>query len=108
MKNDTNTFLFCVAEGSDSRGWQAICLDLDIAVQGETLDEVRSALNSAVRSYVIDVLALKDGRDKYRLLNRRAPLLLRLNYAARLAWQSLNAHRRDGGMRESFEIPCHA
>ncbi len=42
-----NKQLFCVARRQRDR-WEAICLDLDIAVEGRSFDEVRNLLQEAV------------------------------------------------------------
>ncbi len=39
--------LRCYAEGRDD-SWEAICLDPDIAVQGESFAEVVDSLNEAI------------------------------------------------------------
>jgi hypothetical protein len=99
--------LLCVAHGNDE-GWEAICLDLDIAVQGYSLDEVKWHLQSAVRTYIQDALAESEP-TRQRLLNRRAPFLTRLNFVLRVAMHALFRPRDGGGsMEASFEVPCHA
>lgn len=67
---DRPTFL-CFAHGSD-QGWEAICVDLDIAVQGDSFDDVRNGLNHAVETFVEDAAAESD-EDRASLLSRRAP-----------------------------------
>ena len=99
--------LLCVAHGNNE-GWEALCLDLDIAVQGLSLDDVQARLLSAVQSYVQDALAESEPARR-RLLNRRAPFFTRLHYVLRLAMHAL-MRPRDGGdsLEASFEVPCHA
>lgn len=63
--------LNCYAQGN-SDGWEAICLDLDVAVQGETLPEVHDSLQKAIELYYESVLELPED-DRARLLNRSAP-----------------------------------
>ena len=105
---DMATFsYFCVAEGCDAHGWQALCLNLDIAVEGPTLAEAKMHLDAAVADYIEEVLKLPEA-DRRRLLNRSVPFTLKLEYAFRLFWHSLRSKRRDGGLQASFEIPCHA
>ena len=100
--------LLCIARGRDG-DWEANCIDLDIAVQGESFDEVRQLLGEAIRTYLKDAMAESD-EDRARLLSRRAPFSVRLGYAARVAWATLtNRRHRDGGdLHGSFELPCHA
>jgi len=97
----------CIAEGCDDRGWQAICLDLDIAVEGRTLADVKTRLNAAVASYVQEALKLPEA-DRCRLLNRHVPFTLKLAYAFKLFWHSVKSKSRDCDMQASFEIPCPA
>ena len=66
--------LRCYAESSDS-GWEAICVDLDLAAQGSSFEEARDALYEAISVYLETVMELPDEKDRVRLLNRRAPLL---------------------------------
>jgi hypothetical protein len=105
---DMATFsYFCVAEGCDERGWEAICLNVDIAVEGNTLADVKARLDAAVKSYIEEAVKLPDA-DRRRLLNRQVPFALKLEYAFKLFWHSLRSKHRDGGLQASFEIPCHA
>jgi hypothetical protein len=71
-------YLKCVAHRHDQK-WEAICLDLDLAVQGSTLAEVQEQLRSAISSYIEDASAEPEP-TRSRLLERRAPL------SARIAW----------------------
>lgn len=103
----TNFTLFCIAEGCNENGWQAICLNLDIAVEGRTLADTQARLDAAVASYIEEAMKLPEA-DRRRLLSRQVPFSLKLEYAFKLFWHSLRSKRRDGGMQASFEIPCHA
>lgn len=95
--------LRCYAEGRDDR-WEALCLDLDIAVQGSSFEDVDKALREAVCDYVEYVSTLPE-EDQKRLLNRKAPLRDRL----RFLWYALLATiNHDGGdtSRHEFMTPC--
>ena len=63
--------LHCYAEGRDG-DWEAICLDLDIAVQGHWFEEVFGSLQEAIALYLETVadLALEEQRS---LLRRNGP-----------------------------------
>ena len=69
--------LRCYAEGSEDSGWEAICVDLDLAVQGRTFQEVFDGLNEAIDLYV-ETLSELSKEDRLRLINRRAPLYVRI------------------------------
>jgi hypothetical protein len=71
----------CVARGGGDR-WEALCLDLDLAVQGQSSDEVRALLEEAVNTYVEDASAEAEPA-RSRLLARRVPLHVRLAWAWR-------------------------
>lgn len=58
----------CCAEGKDGR-WQALCLDLDIAVQGSSFDEVVHSLNDAMALY-LETVADLPAEDRERLRHR--------------------------------------
>lgn len=97
----------CFAHGRPG-DWEAVCVDLDIAVQGASFDEVRWSLNAAVETYVADARA-GDEASALRLLSRRAPLTTRIRLAASYLAHIVLAN--DGDNREfqaGFDLPCHA
>lgn len=53
--------------------WQAFCVDLCLAVQGDSFQEVRQKLECLMVEYVYDALAGEDREFAEQLLNRRAP-----------------------------------
>lgn len=65
--------LRCYAERKKDY-WQAFCIDLCLAVQGESLDEVRKKLHEQVRDYLLDIFEGEDQPYAEQLLNRKAPL----------------------------------
>lgn len=73
--------LHCYAEARDG-GWEAICLDLDIAVQGDSFEEVYHALDEAIAAYVETVNDLPESERRH-LLRRKAPILVRLSFLLR-------------------------
>lgn len=73
--------LRCFAEGNDS-GWEAACIDLDIAVQGATYDEVYKSLNDSIAMYFESVSALPE-HERAELIFRKAPFLVRARHIAR-------------------------
>lgn len=87
--------LHCVAEGGQD-GWEAICLDLDIAVQGDTFEDAYHSLNEAIDLYVESVADLPEA-DRRRLLARRVPW----NVRAGIALRSLRAALLVGQPRPS-------
>jgi hypothetical protein len=84
-------YLHCYAEGRENQ-WEAICLDLDIAVQGESLAEVVADLFDAVKLHLEHVATLPDA-ERSRFERRAAPISLRLRFLW-LALRSLLS--RDG------------
>ena len=71
--------LHCYATEADGQ-WEAICLDLDIAVQGRSFQETDAALAKAIHLYLEEV-AMLDDAEREALLSRRAPLWTRIVYA---------------------------
>ncbi len=61
--------------------WEAICVDFDIAVQGHTLEEVQRELRDAVDTFLDYADGLSES-EREQLLNRKAPLGLRLRLEA--------------------------
>lgn len=97
--------LRCYAEGRDD-SWEAICLDLDIAVQGESFAEVLDSLNEAISLYLESVSELPE-EERASLLNRPAPWSVRTRFL-RFAVRSFFAHGDDGPYRHQFTLPCAA
>ncbi len=74
--------LHCYAEGRDDE-WEAICLDLDVAVQGSSFAEVYDSLNQAISLYLASVHDLP-AEERRHLLHRPVPLRVRLRIFFRL------------------------
>jgi len=68
--------LTCYAWGTPG-DWEALCVDYDIAAQGDSFDKVRRELTDAVETYLEYVADLPE-TDQNAFLNRKAPLSLRL------------------------------
>lgn len=92
--------LRCYAENI-GRGWEAICLDLDIAVQADTVEQAIHELREAIVVYVETVTDLPE-KERRRLLNRRAPLSLRVKFL----WHALGSLFGDDN-KERAEFTCH-
>lgn len=71
--------LCCYAEKKGDQ-WQAFCIDLCLAVQGDSLEDVRQKLESMIVEYVEDALAGEDKPYAAQLLTRRAPLRYQIKY----------------------------
>ncbi len=93
------------AEGRDGE-WEAICLDLDIAVQGTSFEEVFRSLNDAVSLYLESVGDLPEG-ERTDLLDRPAPLSVRFRFLVHVV-RSLLGERTETGYRHHFTMPCAA
>jgi predicted RNase H-like HicB family nuclease len=97
--------LHCYAEGRDG-DWEAICLDLDIAVQGHSFEEVFGSLRDAIRLYLESVSELSPD-ERRPLLHRPAPLLVRLKFLAQ-ALRGLFGDRDGDRQRHQFTVPIAA
>ena len=88
-----NTALRCYAYRSGPV-WEAICVDLDIATFGDSLEEVKASLATCIEMHLEEVEALP-AADRERLLNRRSPWYVRTKLSL-LTWLTRirgNAHR---------------
>ena len=98
--------LRCRAEGCSGE-WEAICLDLDIAVQGSSFEDVFESLNKAIRLYLESVAELPEA-ERANLVERPAPLRLRLKFA----FDVLRTIFRDDSGNDScshhYTVPCAA
>ena len=98
--------LRCYAEGT-ARGWEAVCLDLDIAVQGDSFEEVYRLLDEAVQEYADYVSGLPE-EDRARLLGRKAPLADRLRFLWHVARTTLTGDGSGGKQRFEYTKPLMA
>ena len=100
-----NRTLHCYAEGRDG-DWEAICLDLDIAVQGRSFEQVCASLREAVTLYLETVADLEPGEQR-SLLRRSAPLFVRLKFLGHAVRGLFGDH--DGhSERHQFTMPLTA
>lgn len=95
--------LLCFARGRDG-DWEAVCVDFDIAVQGGSFTEVRQALEDAICCYVGAAQA-EDAATRAKLLNRLAPLGVRIVWSMRVLWSEWRS-RHHGDMSASFPVAC--
>ncbi|NEV64147.1 type II toxin-antitoxin system HicB family antitoxin [Thiorhodococcus minor] len=81
----TELRLRCYAEREAPDVWVALCLDFDLAAQGETFEDAKAKLDAMIDDYVRDAWEGEDQPFAESLLNRRAPL----RYWLRFWWFSL-------------------
>jgi hypothetical protein len=108
-----NAPLECIAHGSGN-DWQAICLDLDIAVQAQSLHEVTRILQESVSTYIQDAME-QDEPTRTQMLNRSVPFSVRAVWAIRLFMATLFRRRLDLNHKEDkrettvgFPVECPA
>ena len=97
--------LFCVARGKGER-WEALCLDLDLAVQGRSFDEVRQLLGEAISTYIEDASAEAEPA-RTQLLARRVPFHVRFLWASRFFRTALSGRNPDGDSPIWLPVACH-
>lgn len=104
----------CFAQRHGNR-WEAICLDFDLAVQGDSFEDVYRSLDTAVDEYVKYIATIEDSAERQAFLNRRVPFGLRLKFTLSLIVASLLLPRRDGRWRDGdhgfgtgFTLPAAA
>lgn len=68
----------CYAKQQEGQ-WVALCIDLDLAAQGETLESVREKLSEQVASYLEEAISI-DRAHAVTLLTRKAPFRYRAEY----------------------------
>jgi hypothetical protein len=94
--------LRCYANKSDQQ-WQAFCIDLCLAVQGESFAEVKSKLEVQIQDYVYDALAGEDKEFADYLLNRKAPAKQIFTYYFIMAMHRLGLMK--DGLHKLFKEP---
>jgi hypothetical protein len=93
--------VWCYADRRDGK-WEGFCLNFDLAVQGDSLEDVRVKLNEQICLYLESVQDLpKEERSAF--LNRRAPLTMRL----RAAWTIFRALSSENGGRDFDSFKEH-
>jgi predicted RNase H-like HicB family nuclease len=100
-----NRTLHCYAEGRNGE-WEAICLDLDIAVQGRSFEEVFASLQEAIALYLETVADLRP-EERRGLLHRKAPLSVRLKFLTQ-AVRGLFSDQDGDSQRHQFTMPLAA
>jgi hypothetical protein len=98
--------LRCYAERRQGQ-WEALCIDFDLAVQGQSFEEVYHFLNFAIVDYVSRVRELPPA-DRERLLKRRAPLWEQLSFLLSLLRGALRSHGGGDDERHGYTLPCAA
>ena len=76
--------LTCYAWGKPG-DWEALCVDLDIATQGESFEEVREDLRLAIEDFLDYAAELPEANRNF-LLRHRVPLGERLHLMLRHQW----------------------
>jgi hypothetical protein len=97
--------LFCIAHGKGER-WEALCFDLDLAVQGRSFDEVRQLLCEAISTYIEDASA-ENELARSQLLARRVPFHVRFLWAWRFFRTTLFGRNSDGDSPVWLPVACH-
>ncbi len=98
--------LRCFVRGRGSR-WEAMCLDLDIVVEGISRQDAASRLEQAIFTYVDSALA-EPPRQAERLLRRRAPWRVRVRVVLSSLLHVVRRSRADRDLRANFEVACPA
>jgi len=98
--------LRCYAEGR-GKDWEALCLDLDIAVQGESFEEVFRSLHAAIDLYRESLDDLPEA-DRQRLLYRPVPWRVRLKYLFLVLKGALRGPDDDQHLQHQFTLPVAA
>jgi hypothetical protein len=73
--------------------WGAICLDLDISVQGDTLEDVKASLAAAVDAYALSARA-EDSKMGLVLMRRKARFSVRAQCHARYLFATVLQPRK--------------
>lgn len=60
--------------------WQGFCIDLNLAAQGESAEEVHAKLEEQISDYLYDALVGQDKEYAQQLLGRPAPISIRARY----------------------------
>lgn len=100
-----NLILRCYAKREEGQ-WVAVCLDLCLAAQHDTLEGARSLLEEQIVSYVEEALTV-DRASAEMLLSRKAPLSQRIEYHIIAAAQRFHVLRSRIRTAFSTTLPLH-
>ena len=94
--------LRCYAHGRPG-AWEAICIDLDLSTSGPSFEAVMASLKEAIDLYV--ECAMQEAEtDRQRLLERRAPLHLRLRHLISFYLSRVWDDQQDDELRAGFQL----
>ena len=96
----------CFAWGGGTE-WQALCIDLDIAVQGTSFEEVEASLATAIEMY-LDAVSRLPSEEQARLLSRRVPWHVRVGLASRAWLYGIFGGERPRGFTSRPQMPAPA
>jgi len=97
--------LHCYASGTDG-DWEAICLDLDIAVQGRSFEEAQESLGKTIQMHLERVAELP-AEEQAGLLYRPVPLTARIQFAIEAFFLALSLRDR-GSYKHQYTMPAPA
>lgn len=103
--NRKNDSFLCFAHGGRD-GWEAICIDLDIAIQADSFEEARAVLVEAIHEYY--QAALQEAPAiRGSLLDRRSPFWTTFGLTMKLiAFNIFRGSKREA--QASFPVICPA
>ena len=76
----SNLVLRCYGHKTKADKWYGVCIDLNIAAEASTPDQLKKKLNDQINSYIDAVLDTDDHDSIPELLSRKAPIQDRLKY----------------------------
>lgn len=91
--------LKCYAEKEETC-WVALCLNFNLAVQGDSFEEVKTKLESMIVDYVYDALEGEDKAYASQLLTRKASYLFWIKYY----WIKIKVALHSGASRVFDEV----
>lgn len=97
--------LYCYASGREG-AWEALCLDLDIAVQGSSFEEASALLQEAIALYLQTVSELPEA-ERAAFLSRPVPFWTRLGFAIEAFWSTLRG-KANGELKHQFTMALPA
>ena len=97
MESQKKIRVRCYAERESDGSWFGICIDLNLAAQGDTLEEVRQKLDAQVQDYLDEAFG-EDSEYLHDLVPRRAPMsfIFRYYWIKLMCWLRRIFDDRDG------------
>lgn len=102
-----NLVLRCYGRQLGKDSWYGVCINLNLAVEARSREELIQEMSAVIKSYLESVLDTKDTASIPELLSRKAPLSDRLMYCLIACIHHINNIPKNKFFKFKEFIPFH-